>query len=215
LSAELSKRSATVRVRSYFETGDKYIRLAQLADAEQCAMIIMNTHAATTWMRKLFGTVPLAVSKRVDVPLLAVPPGVPFRIPGKAVVAVPPDGLRRDELEYCLYLANDHRIFLDFIYVTDETAACKTIREDLLKEEILQRLSRDDYAFHQVRTAGDPVEVAISDYAVYARAEWIILFGRNHTLGESLFHHSIRKHSVVNPAIPVLLMPITKNDVGY
>jgi nucleotide-binding universal stress UspA family protein len=215
ITRQLHERSSTVTVKPYFAIGDKLNRLARLADADQCAMIIMNTHAAGTWMRKFFGTVPLAISKKINVPLLAVPPGVPYQVPQKVVVAVPPDGLRREELEYCLYLAADHRIFLDFIYVTDESAACKTIREDLLKEEILQRLSRTDYAFHQVRTGGDPAEVAISDYAAFARAGWILLFGRNHSLIESLFHHSIRKHSVLDPAIPVLLMPIIKNDVGH
>jgi nucleotide-binding universal stress UspA family protein len=215
LSAQLVERSSGIAVRSYFAVGDKLNRLARLADAEQCALIIMNTHSASSWMRKIFGTVPLAISKKVNVPLLAVPPGVAYQVPEKVIVAVPPDGLRRDELEYCIDLVEEHQIFLDFIYVTDEAAACKTIREDLLKDEVLQRLSRADYAFHQVRTGGDAAEVAISDYATFTRANWIMLFGRNHNLGVSLFHHSIRKHSVLNPTVPVMLMPIRKNDVGH
>lgn len=199
-----------VSVKAYFAIGDKLNRLARLADIDSCALIIMNTHAAASWTRKFFGTVPLAISKKIKVPLLAVPPGVRYQIPDKVVVAVPPDGLLREELEYCITLSGEHAIFLDFIYVTDEVAACATIREDLLKDELLQRCSRADYTFHQVRTGGDPPEVAIADYAAFVRASWIMLFNRHHGLGESVFHHSIRKHSVLNPSIPVLLMPAMK-----
>jgi nucleotide-binding universal stress UspA family protein len=207
LKSEFSQAEHTIDIKSHFAVGDKLNRIANLADSEYCAMVIMNTHSAGSWARKILGTFPLMLSKKIDVPLLAVPPGVRYVIPEKVVVAVPPDGLTHAEMEYCMTLVDEHSIFLDFIYVSDEKAACKTIQADFLKDEVLMRLDRRQYAFHQVRTGGDPVETAISDYAEFARANWIVFFNRHHSLGEALFHHSIRKHSVVNPALPILLMP--------
>jgi nucleotide-binding universal stress UspA family protein len=207
LKAEQAGLENPIAIKSHFAVGDKLHRIARLAESESCALVIMTTHAAASWTRKVLGTFPLLLSKKIDVPLLAVPPGVRYVIPQKVVVAVPPDGLTHDEMEYCISLVDEHAIFLDFIYVSDEQAACKTIQADFLKDEVVQRLDIRQYAFHQVRTGGDPVETAISDYAEFARAHWIVFFNRHHSIGEALFHHSIRKHSVVNPAIPILLMP--------
>ncbi|HZV68938.1 MAG TPA: universal stress protein [Saprospiraceae bacterium] len=205
-----------VHLNTYFATGDITTHLLKLAEDDKFEFIIMGTKAEDTFMKRMFGSVSTHLSRKISKPVIVVPPDASLKFSWKIIVGLTDELMEKETLDFILDYASTHRVFVDFVYATNDQDKFKKLNNSLYEKLVLHKTELCGFNIRSLPFSEDHVHEALSDYAILSQARLLVLVTKHRNFIESLGHRSVSKKALLQPLLPVMILHsgIHKNENG-
>ena len=201
----LDRTTDRIIIHTEVRPGDVLSELIQYCTKIKPYAIVMGAENASTLERVLFGGKTVVALRKIQWPLIVVPPLVKFKSIRKIALACDfrevVESVRAQEIKD---LVKEFDAELHVLYVSEEspnTFSAETVEESGLLQELLGELN-PKYHF----LIDSEIEKAISDFAEENKLDLLIIIPKKHTLVARIFHGSHSKNLVLHTHVPVMAL---------
>ena len=204
LKEELMDRlGGGIKIYSEVKSGDVLTELNELCCRIRPYAVVMGPEEANVFERFLFGGKTVAALKKLQWPLLVVPPRARFKNFRKIGLACDlHDVVGSVHANKIKELVEEFRAELHVLHVTDinyNTYSPQTVEESGMLQEMLNGMNPQ---YHFI--ANPEVEEGIIEFAEANTLDLLIVIPKKHDLLSKIFKHRHSKHFALHTPIPLL-----------
>lgn len=173
-------------------------------DSTNYDMIIMETNGTENLRQFYFGSHSYRLSKKIPVPVLIVPEEYPFNEPKQIVYATDYELEDPNTVKYVMDMTKEFKSNISVLHVSRNPThisdvVYKSFR-NILEDEV------DVSRIHFDRVISTQITKAINDYMTRNNKDLLVLFSKDYSLTEKLFHKSVTKDLSARCAYPILVI---------
>jgi nucleotide-binding universal stress UspA family protein len=199
----ISKTQGEIKISAGVKTGTIVTEIEALCRAVKPYAVVMGTQGAGAVERFFFGSNTLSAMRRLNWPLIVVPPGAKFAAIKKVGLAC--DFRRVVEttpVEEIKSLIKDFHAELHVLHVSRETGDAfnpKVVEQSGMLQEMLEEV-HPQYHF----IGKEDVDEALNEFAVKNNLDLLIVIPKSHNILDRLVHKSHSKQLVLHSQVPIM-----------
>ena len=199
----LDRTGSTVIIHNEVKSGDVLTELKEYCSRVRPYAVVMGAESAGGFQRLLFGGKTLNAIRRLQWPLIIVPPTVRFRSIKKIGLACDMrevvESVRVQEIKELVDVFNAE---LHVLYVSEESSesySAETVEESGLLQEMLGEMHPK---YHFINNP--VVEQGLIDFAEKRKLDLLVVIPKKHNLVDKLFQYGHSRQLVLHAHIPVM-----------
>lgn len=195
---------AHIKVSHILQPGNAAGVIPDIAKKEQADYIVMGTNGASGLTEIFVGSVTEKVINNAPVPVLAIPPGCPFRAIRKILFLTKYDPAEVHQLEKVLRFASIFKAHTEALQIghnhhDGELEMLKGLKGQFLKRDINFSI-----------LASNAVEETVLDFVELNKIDFIIMTVHHKNFIERLFAFSLASKMAFHTTVPILAFPLLK-----
>lgn len=185
------------------ELGLTVEKITDLVNKDGIDMLIMATKGASGF-NEVWGTKTAKIIKLIDTPVFVIPDNTNLKDMKKVALACD-YSLKTDEnaIGFLTDLAEKLGFLIDVVTLNREEKTM-TKKEKQNRDELIKQMGNDDASFQF--TQHPEVDKGIMAYAEANNIDAVVLFPKNYSFIERMFHESLTEKMVFNSPIPLIVI---------
>jgi nucleotide-binding universal stress UspA family protein len=199
----LSKTMGNIKIYAEVKTGTIVTEIEAFCKSVKPYAVIMGTQGTGAVERFFFGSNTLAAMRRLDWPLIVVPPGAKFAAITKVGLACDfRKVVETTPVEEIKSLIKDFHAELHVLHVSREAGDAfkpEVVEESGLLQEMLEEV-HPQYHF----IGKEDVDEALNEFAVKNKLDLLIVIPKSHNILDRLVHKSHSKQLALHSQVPIM-----------
>ena len=199
----LRKTAGKIKIYAEVKTGTIVTEIEALCRAVKPYAVVMGTQGTGAAERFFFGSNTLTAMKRLEWPLIVVPPGAKFTAITKVGLACDfRKVVETTPVEEIKSLIRDFHAELHVLHVSREVGDAfspKVVEESGLLQEMLEEI-HPKYHF----IGNEDVDEALNDFALRNKLDLLIVIPKSHNILDRLLHKSHTKQLALHSQVPIM-----------
>lgn len=185
------------------ELGISVDKIADFVNDDGIDMLVMATKGAKGF-NEVWGTKTAKIIKLIDTPVFVIPDNTNLKDMKKVALACD-YSLKTDEnaIGFLTYIAEKLGFLIDVVTLNREEKTM-TKKEKQNRDQLIKQMGNDDASFQF--TQHPEIDKGIMAYAEANNIDAVVLFPKNYSFIERMFHESLTEKMVFNSPIPLIVI---------